>query len=140
MEQEKKLKSQSSIKRTNLTPDEIMNTLFQMHSVAHYYHLQTTSFAQHKMLDDLYEALEDHKDAICEYLLGIQAPKRFGALVPGKGTIFSPANLDMFLQDGYDFSVSLCEYAESLELEQLCNLASDMQGTFAKSKYLNTLK
>lgn len=123
-----------------LTPDSIMNMLFHLHSEAHYYHLQTTSFAQHKMLDELYHELQDSKDTICEYLLGKQAPKRFGNLAPHTIPPFSPMAVDMHLDEGCMFSEQLCDYAEAQDDEQLCNLASELYGLFRKSKYLNTLK
>lgn len=125
---------------TAITPDSIMNRLFNDHSKAHYYHLQTTSFAQHKMLNELYESLEESKDEICEYLLGMQAPKRFGILNKETVPAFSDAVLNKFLEDGCKFTMQVIEYAKSKNMEQLANLASDLQGHWAKAKYLNTLK
>jgi len=125
---------------TSLSPDIIMNRLFSDHSKAHYYHLQATSYAQHKMLRKLYEALEDSKDAICEYLLGMQAPKRFGMMTSEPVPAFSDAVLTRFLEDGCKFTMQIIEYAKSKNWEQLANLASDLQGEWVKAKYLNTLK
>lgn len=127
-------------KGSALSPDSIMNTLFRMDSTAEYYHLQTTSYAQHKMLDELHSSIEDSKDSICEYLLGIQAPKKFGALKQEYTETFSTTNLDKFLEQGFEFTLKLCEYAEGRKLEQLCNLSSELQGAYTKAKYLNTLK
>jgi hypothetical protein len=123
-----------------LTCDSIMNTLFNLHDKAHYYHLQTTSLAQHLMLKELYEALEEHKDAICEYLLGVMASKRFGPRVKDSCPNFSDAVLNQFLDEGFKFSMDLCAYAEEKKLEELCNLSSNLQGSFVKARYLNTLK
>lgn len=125
---------------SSMTPDSIMNMLFRMDSVCEYFHLQTTSFAQHKMLDELHSGIEDAKDSICEYLLGIQAPKKFGSLSQNYSESFSDSNLSKFLDQGFKFTVDLCAYAESKNLEQLCNLSSELQGVFVKGKYLNTLK
>lgn len=125
---------------STLTPDSIMNMLFRMDSVAEYYHLQTGSYAQHKMLDELHSAIEDSKDAICEYLLGVQAPKKFGPLSCSYSETFSDSNLSKFLDQGFKFTVDLCSYAESKGQEELCNLSSNLQGAWAKAKYLNTLK
>ncbi len=143
LEEEKKLRKpeeSKAIKKVTLTPDTIMNMLFRMDSTAEYYHLQTTSYAQHKMLDELHESIEEHKDSICEYLLGIQAPKKFGPLTQNYNEVFSTGNLDKFLDEIFKFSVSLCSYAKEHNLEQLCNLGSELQGSAAKAKYLNTLK
>lgn len=125
---------------SGMNPDMIMSKLFNMHTKAHFYHLQTTSFAQHNMLKGLYEDLEDSKDAISEYLLGVQAPKRFGALASEAVESFSEEAVAKFLDEGFGFTVALCNYAEQKGLEELCNLSSNLQGSFAKAKYLNTLK
>jgi hypothetical protein len=122
-----------------MTPDSIMSKLFNMHTKAHFYHLQTTSFAQHKMLNELYDDLLESKDGISEYLLGVQAPKRFGALTQEPIEPFSEEALTRFLDEGFQFTVALCGYAEQRNLEELCNLSSNLQGSFAKAKYLNTL-
>jgi len=127
------------VKETGLTPDIIRNRLFTDHAIAHDFHLATTSFAQHNMLKELYESLEDSKDAICEYLLGMQAPKRFGKMVIGETPMFSTSALSRLLDEGVAFSMQLCEYGESKNYEELVNLASNLQGTYVKGKYLNTL-
>lgn len=126
-------------KSSGLTPDTIYHTLMHMYETAHHFHLSTTSYAKHKMLNDLYESLQDYKDSICEYLLGIQAPRRFGTPPPVFVTLYTEAAISKFLDEGFKFTVSLCMYADEKGLEQLCNLSSELQGVFVKSKYLNTL-
>lgn len=123
-----------------LTPDIIMSKLFNMHTKAHFYHLQTTTFAQHNMLDTLYKDLIESKDAISEYLLGIQAPKRFNSITTEPVEPFSEEAVARFLDEGFGFTVALCDYAEQRKLEELCNLSSNLQGSFAKAKYFNTFK
>jgi len=136
MEKELSTKTVSRV----LTPDSIAATLFWMHDTAHVFHLQTTSYAQHKMLDGLYTGMVDFKDSICEYLLGVQAPKRFGHITVDTIPVYSEMAVTKFLDTGFQFSISLCEYADQKGYEQLCNLSSELQGLFVKSKYLNTLK
>lgn len=133
------LKPQLTI-RTSMSPDMIAGKLFSFHTIAHFYHLQTVSYAQHKMLGELYEALEEHKDAICEFLLGIQAPKRFNSLSTPDVAPFTEQNLVKFLDEGCEFSKRLCTYGREVGYEQLTNLASELQGSFVRAKYLNTLK
>lgn len=123
-----------------MTPDSIISKLFNLHSKAHFYHLQTTSFAQHNMLDALYKDLVESKDAIAEYLLGIQAPKRFGSLTTEAVEPFSEEAVTKLIEDGLQFTINLCNYAEQKGLEELCNLSSNLQGSFAKARYFNTLK
>jgi DNA-binding ferritin-like protein len=126
-------------KETGLTPDTIYHTLIMLYDTAVHYHLTTTSYAKHKMLDKLYNGLQDYKDSISEYLLGIQAPKRFSTPPAVTIVAYSDSAVGKLLQDGFSFSVSLCAYADSNGYEQLCNLSSELQGLFVKSKYLNTL-
>jgi hypothetical protein len=143
MESPKQLRTSTAVPMKSagmLTPDMIMSKLFNMYTKAHLYHLQTTSLAQHKMLKKLYKALEEHKDSICEYLLGVQAPKRFGTLTTEAVEPFSEECVAKFLDEGFGFTVALCDYANTKGLEELCNLSSNLQGSFAKAKYLNTLK
>jgi hypothetical protein len=125
-------------KPTTITPELIASTLFHYHNVAHFFHLQTTSFAKHKMLDELYNALVEHKDSICEYLLGVQAPKRFTTLASMQVPSYSDGALAAFIDEGFNFSIQICIYAESKNLEQLCNLASELQGSFVKAKLFLT--
>lgn len=125
---------------STLTPDKIISTLFQAHSQFHFYHLQTDSYAQHKNLDELYKFLVDSKDDISEYLLGTIAPKRFGTLESKAFLPFSQDNVKKSLNDLWQFTLDLCSYAEYNNQEQLCNLASELQGAVSKAKYFNTFK
>jgi len=121
-----------------LTPEIIISKLFNFHNKAHFYHLQTTTIGKHKLLDELYKNLVEHKDEITEYLLGIQVPKRLGALTIEQIEPYSDANLIKFLNEGFTFTQELCEYAKSQNLEQLCNLSSELQGTFNKARLFLT--
>ena len=125
---------------SNLTPEKIISTLFQAHNQFHFYHLQTTSFAEHKALDEMYNGLVDYKDSISEYLLGIQAPKRFSNLETSIILPYSSSNVTKSIEDLFQFTKDLCEYADKLNLEQLCNLSSELQGLTIRIKYLLTLK
>jgi hypothetical protein len=122
-----------------LTPEVIIGKLFSFHDAAHFLHLQTTSFAEHKALDETYKDLVDLKDDISEYLLGIMAPKRFSSIKTDPIPSYSTANVTKFAQDIFDFSVQLCDWADEKHLEELCNLSSDLQKVGVKLKYLLTL-
>lgn len=128
------------IMRPTLTPDMIAGKLFSFHNIAHFYHLQTTVFSQHKFLDKLYKELVDHKDSICEFLLGIQAPKRFSNLSLDEVPAFTEQNLAKFIEEGCEFSKRLCNYGREVGYEQLTNLASELQGSFTKARLFMTYK
>jgi len=125
---------------TGLTPEKIVSTLFNFHNKAHFYHLQTDTIGKHLLLDELYKALVEFKDEIAEYLLGVQVPKRFGPLTMEQIQPYSDANMLSFLNEGFDFSVELCSYAESKNEEELCNMASDLQKAFNKARLFTTYK
>lgn len=125
-------------KPSSLNPDRILSMLFYFHSQAHFNHLQTTSFAAHKALDELYTSLVDFKDAIAELLLGYMAPKRFGGIetIPIKKDM---NDIELVVRIA-DFADKLYEYGESMEWWELSNKAADLSGLAQKVKYLLTLK
>lgn len=130
----------TAVRGKELNPVEIQNKLFSLHDKARFYHRETTSYGYHKFLNDLYTAIGESEDAICEFLLGIMAPKRFGSVTIESIPPYSEKSLMDFLNQGYDFTCRLCEYADKHKLEELCNLSSELQGEFAKAKYFMTLK
>lgn len=121
-------------------PEYIVGKLFSFHNKAHLFHLQTTTYGNHKLLDTLYNALVDSKDAIAEYLLGVQVPTRFGMITMDPVESYNDSALLRFLDEGFDFTVRLCEYAKMRNLEQLANLASELQGAFNKARLFTTYK
>ncbi len=126
---------------SGMNPDMIMNKFFTLYMAAQFYHWQTTSVAQHGMLGEVYDAVGDAKDTIMEYLLGVQAPTRLTTPpVAETPAPFSDQSVAKMLDDGFQFTIAMMTYADSRGLEELKNLASDLQGVFAKAKYLNTLK
>jgi len=52
----------------NITP--LISLLFHSQVQAHIYHLQTDSYAQHKALNDYYDAIPDIIDSIVESFQG----------------------------------------------------------------------
>lgn len=123
-----------------LTPEKIVSTLFMFHNQAHLYHLQTNTIGKHMLLDELYKGLVDMKDEIAEYLLGIQAPKRFGLVTMMQFPEYSDENMMDMLEKGYNFTVQLVEYGKNKGLEELVNLASELQQKFVKARLFTTYK
>lgn len=119
-----------------LTPDKIVAQLFYFHSQAHFNHLQTTSFAAHKALDELYNGLVEFKDKIGELLLGYQAPKRFGVFQCPPITKISDVKL---ATDIATFADEVYEWSEKQKFYELCNHAADLNGLAQKIRYLLTL-
>lgn len=54
-----------------MTIQEFIVSLFEIQITAHITHLQTNSYAAHKALNELYDALPDHLDSYVETYQGI---------------------------------------------------------------------
>lgn len=134
------METQKLKKVESMTPEKIVSTMFLFHNQAHLYHLQTNKYALHKMLDGLYTGLETKKDEIAEYLLGIQAPKRFGNITMQQFPEYSEENMMDMLEKGYNFTVQLVNYSKGHDLEELANLAAELQQIFVKAKLFTTYK
>lgn len=123
--------------KPQLTPDLIMNKLSNLYEQSHFNHFQTTSYASHKALSDLYEGVIGFKDKIGELLLGYIAPRRFSGADPGK---VDPKKGDVQLvNEGIQFSKELYEYGEANKWWELSNHAADLEGLFTTTKYFLTL-
>lgn len=125
-----------------LTPEIIVGKMFSFYMKAHLWHWNSNTIGKHLLLDELYPKLVSLNDEISEYLLGLQIPKRFdeaavakAITAPGK---FSDSALLAFTNEGFEFTKSLCDYAEERELEELCNLSSELQQAFNKARLFIT--
>lgn len=123
-----------------ITPDTIIATLFDFHNKAHFFHLQTTSFEQHKFLDTLYKELVEMKDSIGEYLLGVQAPRRFGIITLSQLEPYSEQNVQKLIEEGIFFSKDLCKYAETNCLDGLIDFSSKLNQLFVSAKLFSTYR
>jgi len=122
-----------------LTPEIIIGKLFWFHSQAHFLHLQTKSFAEHKALDELYKSLVDMKDEISEQLLGY-INRRLNDLPSYPFIAYSEGESSKLCDNIMEFAVTLREWAENNGYENIGNLAQELSGLGASIKYLLTLK
>lgn len=53
-----------------MTVQEYVSSLLEIQDISHIAHLQTTSFAEHKALNELYDGIADHFDAYVEAYQG----------------------------------------------------------------------
>jgi hypothetical protein len=99
-------------------------------------HWQTLSFAEHKATDSLYEFVSSFKDDVMEKLMGY-ANRRV------KAYPLFPLNTDnsvSIVNNILNFSYSLEKWAEANKYCDIENLAQELSGAAAKTKYLLTLK
>ena len=122
---------------TAMSLEEIASQLTYFHEQLHLMHWQTTNKAQHEALGALYEYIQDFKDDVIEKLMGY-TNKRIKAY-----------RINHLLKEGLDpkvvvgvvetFAHSLYEWAEEQKYCDIENIAQDLSGKAAKTKYLLTL-
>jgi hypothetical protein len=113
---------------------EFASLLFEIEVVTHIAHLQTTSFAQHMALNDIYQGIVDHRDSFIESYQG-----KYG-IITGYTTTSPKEGIDpvTYLEASgkqiEDFRLTLtCGY-----LQQICDdILELINSTLYKLKFLS---
>lgn len=126
----------NSAATTELTLESVAAKLTYFHEQLHLLHWQTTSYAQHQALEGLYDYVHDFKDGVIEKLMGYMGkrPKAY-KLEPLSDT----ANANVVVSEIISFSHQLMTWAEANRYCDVENLAQELSGEAAKTKYLLTL-
>ena len=122
-----------------ITKENIVSQLFYFHSQAHFLHLQTTSYSEHKTLDNLYKELVEFKDDISEKILGYEGG-RLASLANPQFFPYDPKASVKLCDMIMTFALSLESFAERKNYRHLANIAQSLHGLGAETKYLLTLK
>lgn len=122
-----------------LTPESIKGKLFSLQNSAHSLHLDTRSYAEHKALNKLYEGIGEIKDDILEKLMGYQNGKRIGKAKLDEFPTYSAEAVTELVKEGMDFAYELYTWAEDKKYCDIENMAQDLSGLFAQTKYMLTL-
>lgn len=128
-----------TLKSESFTPEYIQNALFYFNDVAHKFHLDTKSFAEHKTLNELYKNLIEFKDNICELIMGYQSGKRIGKLNIEEIPEYSHAESIKLATLIKDFAYELEKWAEDKKYCDISNVAQSLSGLGAKTLYFLTL-
>jgi len=122
-----------------ITIEYIVSKMFFFHTQAHLFHFQTPSYAEHKALNKLFDKLADYKDDIGEQAMGYMKvkPKTITAY---PFVNYSPEALQRFLDDVQSFAKQLMDFGDSSGFVNLSNLAQEVSGLAASTRYLLTLK
>lgn len=134
-----KIKSEKEEVSVDLKPTEIQSMLFYFHDVAHKFHLNTKSFAEHKATDYLYKEMVDIKDGISEKLQGY-LDETIGDIEIGKIPKYTDTSCKKLAKEIMDFAYKLYEWAEEKRYCDIENMAQELSGVGAKFNYLLTLK
>jgi len=118
-----------------LTLETIAGKLTHFHEQLHLTHWQTSSYAEHQATGALYEYVQDFKDGLIEKIMGYTGKK------PGPYKI-DPLTNCTAMQCTIDilaFASKLKAYGEVNKYHDVCNLADELSGEAAKTKFLLTL-
>ena len=121
--------------KPTFTPDSVASKLTYFQEQIHLLHWNTSSYAEHQALGGLYEYIQDFKDDVMEKLMGYMntkvKPYKIEAL-----TIADPIVIvDMLDKWAYELYL----WAETQHYCDVENMAQELSGKAAKTKYLLTL-
>jgi DNA-binding ferritin-like protein len=121
-----------------LSPDAIATKLTYFELQLHNLHWATRSYAEHKSLGKLYEAVIDFKDEIVEKIMGYSGTRaKIGN--PGQLREYAPGVSTQVVTELMTFAKQLQNYGASNNMPDIENVAQSLSGTAAKTKYLLTL-
>lgn len=126
-------------KDAEMTPEFIQGKLFSYADIAHKFHLDTTSYAEHKAMDKLYSGLVEFKDSISEMLMGYLGGKRIGKIKLDEIPEYSKGKCADLCNDVSEFSYELYEWAGKKKYCDIENTAQSLSGLAASTTYLLTL-
>lgn len=125
----------SSGNAPSMTLEGIAAKLTYFHEQLHLLHWQTQSYAEHQALGGLYDYVHSFKDGVIEKLMGYMG-KRPGAYKLDALTLSTPMAV---VEDLCSYAYKLYEWAGENKYCDVENLAQELSGEAAKTKYLLTL-
>jgi hypothetical protein len=119
----------------SLTMETIAGKLTYFHEQLHLIHWQTSSYAEHQAIGSLYEYVQTFKDDVIEKLMGYtgKKPKAF-KIDPLKET-----DCVTIVNELGKFAHQLYKWSGENEFCDIENMAQELSGQSAKTKYLLTL-
>jgi hypothetical protein len=124
------------IRSSEMSLESVAAKLTYFHEQLHLLHWQTSSYAEHQALGGLYDYVHDFKDGVVEKLMGyIGRRPRAYKIEP----LTDGVDCRMLVGDIISFAHQLMTWAESNRYCDVENLAQELSGEAAKTKYLLTL-
>ena len=118
------------------TLEAIAAKLMHYQTQIHLLHWQTSSYAEHQALGELYDYIHDFKDDVVEKLMGYMGKRPTGIKVEA---VQSNTPASAVVNELCTYAYNLCEWASSQHYSDVENLAQELSGRAAKTKYLLTL-
>lgn len=124
------------VSQKTITLESVAGKLTYFHEQLHLLHWQTASYAEHQALGSLYEFVHDFKDDVIEKLMGYtgKRPKAF-KIDPLKDE--SSSTLVVIALEKFAYELYL--WAGENKYCDVENMAQELSGKAAKTKYLLTL-
>lgn len=127
--------SNSAFKKVSKKPAydcfSLLGELFASRNIAHLAHLNTTSFAEHKALNEYYDSILDLTDELAETYIGIY----------GRNPISIPAsNLTDIGGHLKELRLKVVEHREYVLETNIQNILDEILSLIDKTNYLITLK
>src|SRR5260221_7090415 len=119
-----------------ITIEECLQYLFQCRDQVHLWHLQTTSFSEHKALGKLYEAILTSTDEIIEVWQGHD--RRVAGIMPIKTAPYKDVDtMKKYLAQVMGW---LSQLRAETPYEEMPNLIDNLTAKLARTIYLLTLE
>lgn len=122
----------SSNKNYNSNCGLLLGELFRARTLAHINHLDTTSFAEHKALNDFYDGILDLTDSLAETSFGLYGRSKI--IVAGCSLI---PNFSIYLKD---LRNQVLEHREEIKETNIQNILDEILSLIDHTIYLLTLK
>lgn len=117
---------------SNFSLETIASKLTYFQEQLHLSHWQTKSYAQHKALGELYEYIQSFKDDVIEKLMGYMN-RTIGVY---KLEPLSTPDSMVLVNEIQNWSYKLYEWAGAQKYCDVENMAQELSGQSAKTKYL----
>ena len=119
----------------SLTLESIASKIITLELQLQLVHWQTSTYAEHKATQKLYEYIQEFRDSLIEKLMGYVGRKPFSISV-GVINVLSASAIGI---DVCAFAASLKSYADANEYLDIGNMADELSGSGNSFKYLLTL-
>jgi DNA-binding ferritin-like protein len=125
-------------KSNSLTLETIAGKLSYFYEQIHLLHWQTTSYAEHKALNKLYDKVGDLQDEIIEKIMGYSG-KRVKAYRIDALKDYATGMPNQVVKELVAFAKNLEEFGEANNMPDIENVAQSLSGEAAQTLYLLTL-
>jgi DNA-binding ferritin-like protein len=132
--------ARKTAKHRKTSPHIIIQSFLQLLNTIKLYHWKTTSFAQHKATDELYEKLNTNIDTFVEVLLG-KSPSRIH-MVEKTIRLIDPntaTELKTNIHEYREFLINMDSIFDSKRDSDLLSIRDDILGNINQFLYLMTL-